>query len=95
MLDTTALEVEILQHIAARASLQGLYHVVVGFERGQHQDLDLGVLGDNSAGGLDAVQGGHLDVHQDDVRLQRQGQLDRIDSIFRLADNLNPIVFVQ
>jgi hypothetical protein len=37
----------------------------------------------------DAVEHRHVYVHQDDVRVDRRGDRDRVLAVFRLADNLD------
>src|SRR5579862_292963 len=66
----------VLEQEAAGSGFHGVVDVLVKVEGGQHEDLGpaagLGELG----GGLDPVESGHADVHQDDVRVQsaRLGQ---------------------
>src|SRR6266581_2912079 len=85
----------VLEHVTAGAGFQRLDHVVVGFEGGQHQDFDLRVLGDDAAGRLDAVEVGHLDVHQHDVRLRGEGDLDRVEAIDGFADDGDAVIAVE
>ena len=59
----------VLEQEAAGSGLHGVVDVLVEVEGGQHEDFcpaaALGELG----GGLDAVESGHADVHQDNVRV--------------------------
>jgi hypothetical protein len=43
--------------------------MLVRFEYGQHDDFYVRVLGADEANALDASRPGHIDVHQDDIRL--------------------------
>src|SRR5207302_2974537 len=61
----------------------------------EHQDLDLRVLRHDPPRGLDAVEVRHLDVHQDDVRLQRLAELDGFQAVDRLADDRHACVDVE
>ena len=44
---------------------------------------------------LDAVELGHADVHQDDVRLEPPGLGDRLDAVRRLADDLDVLLRLE
>jgi hypothetical protein len=71
---------------AARRSCRGtrwprpqrLEDVFVDLERGQDEHAGRRGEGGDSPGGAQPVQAGHPDVHQDDVRRRRPGQVDRV-----------------
>jgi len=68
--------VGVLGEVAARARLQRLDDRAVVGVGGEHDDRDPGMLGDEAAGGADAVEHGHVQVEQDRVGLVlgHQGQ---------------------
>ena len=69
------------------ADPDGLEDVLVEVERGQDDDLHVGqpvVLGD-AAGGGEAVDAGHADVHEHHVGPQLEGQAHRLVAVGRLA----------
>ena len=43
---------------------------------------------EDAAGGVDAVEAGHVDVHHDDVRSERQRELDGLLACRSLSDDL-------
>ena len=57
----------VFEQKSAGAGLEGVVDVLVEVERRQDEDADLGRLapGCDPPGGLDAVEAGHADVHQD------------------------------
>jgi hypothetical protein len=55
-------------------------------EHADHQHPDLGVLGEDPAGGFDPVEVRHPDVHDDHLRTQGSGQRDHLGSVGRLTD---------
>src|SRR6267154_2836971 len=85
----------VLEHVAAGPGLQSLNHVVVSFERGEHEDLDLRVVGEDPARGFDAVEVRHFDVHQDDVRLESCRELDYVKAVYGLAHDCHAVVAVE
>ena len=52
----------------------------------------VGVLGADPPGGLDAVDLGHRDVHEDHVGLQLVGQADRLLAVGGLADDVEALL---
>ena len=44
-------------------------------------------IGQDALRGLDPVQAGHGDVHNDDVRFELAGQVDRLLTLAGLADH--------
>ena len=81
----------VLQQEAAGPCLQGVEEVVVAVEGGHDDDVPQ-VLGDEVAGGLDAVHPRHLDVHQHDVGAGRPRLLDRLEPVGGLADDLDVVL---
>jgi hypothetical protein len=91
------LRLGVLEQEAARAGPQRLVDVIVGLERGQDDDLHPGqgaVRGD-PAGGLEAIDPGHPDVHQDHVGALGARQLHRLLAVDRLADHLDVSVRLE
>ena len=60
----------VLEQEAAGSGLHGVVDVLVEVEGGQHEDLGPAAASGKLGGCLDAVESGHADVHQDDVRVQ-------------------------
>ena len=87
----------VLEQEAGRSGAQRAEDVLVEVERGQHEHarprLDAG--GGQTRRGLDAVHAGHADVHQDHVRPQVVGALDRLGAVARLADDLEVVLGLQ
>jgi len=46
-----------------------------------NQDTGARTCGDDAAGGLDAVDSGHVEVHHDDVRLLFRGEAYRLFAV--------------
>ena len=65
-------------------------HVRVGVHR-QHDDPYVGLRLVHPAGGLHAVHLRHRDVHQDHVGLELVGELDRFETVGRLADDVEAL----
>ena len=61
---------EVLEQEAFRAGPEGVVDVIVEVESGEDDDAGIGGgrFGPDEAGGLDAVEAGHADVHEDHVR---------------------------
>src|SRR5205814_9523617 len=59
---------------------------------GEHEDAGVVSFLADLLRRLDPVQQGHADVHQDDVRLERLRQLDRLPAIARAPGDANPRV---
>ena len=53
------------------------------------------MLGDDLAGGLDAIKIRHLDIHEHDIRCEGAHQRDGFSAICRLADDGHAFVCVQ
>jgi hypothetical protein len=59
-----------LQHIALRSGSNGFKQFLVFVVHGEHDDARCGPLGSNQPGRLQAVADGHVDIHDDQRRLQ-------------------------
>jgi len=72
----------------AETSARARVIVLVGVERGQHDDAYACErrVGSDPPRGLDAVDPRHPDVHQQHVRMVTAGQFDRLLTIRRFAD---------
>ncbi len=79
---------DVLQKKTAGPRTQRLDHVLVDIERREDQNPGRLVLGCQDPGGLDPIQDGHPDVHEDHVRSKASGLLDRLRSIRGLADEI-------
>ena len=53
------------------------------------EDPRAGVGGEDAPGGLEAVELGHPDVHQDDGRLEARGLVHRLEPVARLGHDLD------
>ena len=60
-----------------------------GLVGGEDHDLDVGVVLGDRRGGLEAVRGGHPQVHQDHVGAERAGEGDAFDAVGGLAHDLD------
>ena len=67
-----------LQEIAAGAGADGCEHGVVVVVHRHHEHVDVAAAVDDLAGRVDAVEAGHVDVHDDDVRLEGEGRVDSL-----------------
>ena len=63
--------------------------------RGEHEHLGGGQGLENLPGGLQPVEQGHRDVHQDHVGTQFGGQRHRLASVGRFADHFEVVVEVE
>ena len=70
---------------------EGVDDELVGFERCEHDDLDAAkVVGSGDvAGGLDTVDPGHPDIHQDNVSSFAAGQCHCLAPVSRLTGNVH------
>ena len=55
---------------------------------GQENELGFRPLLADLAGGVDAIEQGHADVQNDEVRLQAPGGFDQSAAVFDLADDI-------
>ena len=77
----------LLEQVGARTGAQHLVHeVLLGVNR-QRDDPRAGCIGQDAPGGVDAVDVGHADVHDDHVRRECPGLLDGLPAITGLADH--------
>ncbi len=77
-----------LEHIARRARLQRLEHVVLVVVHGENQHAHSGELGADLACGLETGHPRHADVEDAQVGLAGQRLLHRLDSILGLRDHV-------
>jgi len=80
---------DVLEQEAARPERQRGIHISVEVEGGQHDHSAAGHLGQDAAGGLQAVQDRHADVHQDHVGPQRARGRHRLGPVGGLAHHLD------
>src|ERR671920_98563 len=80
--------VGVLQDVPARPSLQGHKHRVIVLEERYNQDADVRALLQDPSRGLYAVDVGHLQVHQNHVRLHLRGARYGLLARRRLTDDL-------
>jgi hypothetical protein len=87
----------VLEQEAAGARSQRAVDVLVGVERGEHEDacaLEVPVGADEPRR-LQPVEHGHADVHQHDVREHSPGEVHRFAAVRRLAGELHPLLRVD
>ena len=77
-----------LELVAACAGSDGGEHGLVIVVHRHHEDVDAFRLAEDAAGGVDAVEAGHVDIHHDDVRSERQRDLDGLLACRSLSDDL-------
>ena len=85
--------VGVLEEVPGRAGLEGRVHALLLAERGQRHHLHVVVASADLTGRLDAVDGLHLEVHEDDVGspplgVQPGEQVERLRSPVGIADDL-------
>ena len=81
-----------LQQEPARAEPERALDVLVLAERGQHDDAGRGQQPPDLGGRAQAVQPGHPDVEQHDVRVRGEGLGDRRTPVGGFGDDLDPRV---
>ena len=89
---------DVFEQEAAGAGAQCVVDVLVEVEGGEHQDRHRMVivgLGEDSASGFEAVDVGHLDVHQHDVRMAAANEIDRVATVAGLADDADARLFLE
>lgn len=69
--------------------------VLVQVERGEDEDAGAVSGGDDAAGRLDAVEAGHADVHQGDVRVEFGRHADRLGAVGRFAHDRHVVLALQ
>ena len=78
----------VLQQVGHRPGPQGAGDRLLLAVHGEHHHPGLGDGLPQAAGGLDPVEHRHGDVHEHEVRLQRDGQADGLLAVSRFADHL-------
>jgi len=82
----------VFEQIANSAGPQAIEDQLVVIESGDDDDPCGRVGGQQAARGGNAIERGHAQVHQDDVRLESVGRGQRLQAIAGLADNLQIFV---
>jgi len=85
----------VLEQEADGTRVDGVDDEIVVVEGGEDQDRRGVWLRSNVRGGRDAVATRHSDVHQDDITRRRSDNGHGIDTVSRLADDLDPVPSVQ
>ena len=85
----------ILEQVAERAVLEHLEHIVVAVVDGERDDLRLALRGLQLLRDLEAAESRHVEVEQQDVRLQDERAGERLLTVLGLADHLEVILEVQ
>jgi len=99
--DTDGLEecgrLGVLDEERARAGTQPFEDVFIGLERSQDHEPDARQprVGRNLPDCLDAVEVGHPDVHEDDVRPEARGEVDSLAAIARFPDDLEVLLGID
>ena len=78
----------LLEEKSHRPGVDRVFHVGVVVVGGKHQHLGPGLGLEDLAGGLEAVEPGHGDVHQHHVRAEFLRHGDRLPPVLRLAHDL-------
>ena len=81
----------LLAHVGDRAAGDGVGGQVLGIVSGAQDHRDARVGGHDAAGGLDPAHLGHVDVHQDQGRVQRRDEVDRLGAALRLPGELEAL----
>ena len=79
----------VLEDEAAGARLERLVDVLVEVEGGEDEDAGRRVGGEDVAGGLDAVELRHADVHEHHRRAEAGGLLDGLDAVGGFGDHVD------
>jgi hypothetical protein len=80
--------VDVLEQVAGGARLDRLAHPGLGLLDGQHHHPGVGHRPGDRLGGPDAPEDRHANVHQDHIRLDRLGKVDRLLAVARLGHHL-------
>jgi hypothetical protein len=83
---------DVLDEKAAGAGLHGLVDVLVEVEGGEDEDACGAVIVQKAARGLEPVEFGHADVHEDHVGCELAGACEGLESVGRLADDLDVLL---
>src|SRR5205823_3171466 len=86
---------DVLEQKTARAGLHRLVDVLVEIESGEDEDSYAVAGSHQPARRLEAVELGHADVHQHDVRPEVRGLRDRLASISRLSNHGHVLLHVE
>jgi len=81
----------VLQQVALGTGIERGQNALVLAERGQHEHVSAGVLGDDAPGGGDPVRARHRQIHQDDVRAQLRRHRDTFFAVGRTSHRVEII----
>lgn len=79
-----------LEDVAGGARPHGGVEAAVVVAHGEHEHRTGEAVTQDAAGGLDAVDAGHLQIHQHDIGMERCGRGDHLVSVGCLADEVEP-----
>lgn len=82
----------VLEQVAVDVSIDDLLDVLVRPESREEDDSHIRRELANLASRSKAVQAGHSDIHEQDMRAFLDGEIDRLATVVRLADNLDGLV---
>src|ERR1019366_2172529 len=85
----------VLEQVASSSCLQGREEVVLVAVGGEDDHLCLGVVGADPSQGFDAVDIGHLNVHEDDVGFRLPRLRDRLGAIGRSGHHADVVLYLQ
>lgn len=77
-----------LEQVAGRTGADGAEEVLLGAGSGEHDDLAAGCRRAQPGQRRQAVEAGHREIEQNEVRLKLDRKLQRFDAVRRLADDL-------
>jgi hypothetical protein len=83
---------DVLDQEAAGAGLHGLVDVLVEVEGGEDEDACGAFVVQESACGLESVELGHADVHEDHVGCEFAGAFEGLESVGRFADDFDVLL---
>jgi hypothetical protein len=79
--------VGVLERVADGAGVDGVQHLALVAEGGQDDHPEVGVVGEQAAGGLDAAHAGHGQVHEDHVGVEPGRHLQGLAAVGGRADH--------
>ena len=82
----------VLEQVAVDVSIDDLLDVLVRPESREEDDSHIRRELADLASRRKAVQAGHSDIHEQNMRAFLDGEIDRLATVIRLADNLDGLV---